>query len=480
MNHKKKLLETTFIIALGKLSTQIISYLLLPLFTSKMAVSEYGTYDLICTISLFVCPMLTLLMEESMFRFLIDSSSKDDRAKIVSQTLIYTGSSILVFIPLTILIMSVGLKATPFMIFSFVSFVVSNVAISSSNSMTRGLGKIKLYSWSNFILGMLNIALTIAMLLARPVAESLLWANTIANLLTSAFVFHRLRVSEYVSKPDIPLMKKMIKYSAPLVPNNISWVIITMSDRIILSSMISEAANGIYAMANRFPNIINVFYGYFHTAWKEQSAQIVKEEDRAKHFNSIYQDTVRILYAITLCLIAAMPFAFPIFIKEAYAESYIYIPIVMIATFYNNVSNYYGGIFTAYKKTKILGTTTMIAAVVNLAINLIFVKVIGIYAACISTLVANLIVYYYRKYKLKKIMKLREVKMLGPMILIIYVLFAYYTKYMGLPVGTYWALNTFGLIISVAYSIAINWNIIKPILNKIKSQTKKVTKKIGK
>ena len=473
MNHKKKLLETTFIIALGKLSTQIISYLLLPLFTSKMAVSEYGTYDLICTVSLFVCPVLTLLMEESMFRFLIDTTSKNEKSRIVSQTLCYTGASILVFVPLAILIMSLGLKASPFMIFTFVTFVISNVAISSSNSMTRGLGKIKLYSWSNFILGMLNIALTIAMLVSKPVAESLLWANSIANLLTSAFVFHRLNVWEYITKPEFPLMKKMIKYSAPLVPNNISWVIITMSDRIILSSMISEAANGIYAMANKFPNIINVFYGYFHTAWKEQSAQIVKDEDRAKHFNSIYLDTFRILYSITLCLIAAMPIAFPIFIKEAYAESYIYIPIVMIATFYNNVSNYYGGIFTAYKKTKILGTTTMVAAVVNLLINLLFVKFIGIYAACISTFVANLIVFYYRKYKLKELMKLKKIKMHGPMLIIIFVLFSYYTKYMGVPEGTYWTLTTVSLVISVGYSLMINWNIIRPIINKIK-------KKIGK
>ena len=73
-------------------------------------------------------------------------------------------------------------------------------------------------------------------------------------------------------------MKDMVKYSAPLVPNSISWSIINMSDRLILTGLVSSAANGIYAMANKFPNIINVLYGYFYTAWKESAARILGEK----------------------------------------------------------------------------------------------------------------------------------------------------------------------------------------------------------
>ena len=147
-----------------------------------------------------------------------------------------------------------------------------------------------------------------------------------------------------------------------------------MSDRIILTQMVSSAANGIYAMANKFPNIINVLYGYFYTAWKESAAKIVKEDNKNQYYNSIYHDAKRFLYAVTICLIAVMPFAFPIFINEAYDEAYVYIPIVMIATYYSNLSSFYGGIFSAYKDTKIMGTTTIVAAVINLVIDLLLVN----------------------------------------------------------------------------------------------------------
>ena len=101
MSHKSQLMKNTAIIAVGKLSTQILSYILLPLYTAKMAVAEFGTYDFVCTISLFLCPIITLLMEESMFRFLIDAKSDGERKKIITQTILYTTIGTLIFIPMT-------------------------------------------------------------------------------------------------------------------------------------------------------------------------------------------------------------------------------------------------------------------------------------------------------------------------------------------------------------------------------------------
>ena len=44
MSHQNERVKNTVIIAIGKMSTQILSYILLPLFTAKMIVSEYGTF----------------------------------------------------------------------------------------------------------------------------------------------------------------------------------------------------------------------------------------------------------------------------------------------------------------------------------------------------------------------------------------------------------------------------------------------------
>ena len=472
MNQKKQLVKNTIIIAIGKLSTQIISYILLPLYTAKLSPSEYGTYDFICTVSLFLCPIITLLMEESMFRFLIDAVSKGEKKKIISQTIIYTFLGTLVFIPLAVIVLNLTSDYSAFLIFAFIVFVISNIFIGLSNALARGLSKIKLYSLSNFILGIGTIILNIIFIVfLKAGAEGLLWANSIANIATALVIFYKLKLWKFIGKYNKPLMKEMIRYSVPLVPNSISWNIINMSDRIILTQILGSAANGIYAMASKFPNIISVIYGYFYTAWKESAARITKEDNQNKYYNSIYHDIKRLLFSVTLCLIAVMPFAFPVLINKTYDEAYIYIPLIMIATYYSNLSSYFGGIFSAYKDTKIMGTTTVGAAILNLVIDLLLVKQIGIYAACISTLVADLIIYFYRKNKLKKYIKLKELKFIGPCIIMIIVCIAYYTKYITfIPNIVYWILNAISLLIAITYSIVNNLNLIRPILNKIKSR----------
>lgn len=478
MSHQSQLVKNTIIIAIGKLSTQILSYLMLPFYTKHVSTSEFGTFDFICTVSLFLCPIITLLMEESMFRFLIDAETKAQKKKIISQTIIYTIIGTLVFIPIAAIVLNICTEYSPLLIFAFIAFVVSNIAIALSNSLARGLSQIKMYSVSNFILGALTIVFTLIVIFTKPDAVGLLFANLIANFVVAFYIFKKLKLTRYIGKYNNSLMKKMVKYSIPLVPNSISWSIINMSDRIILTNLVNPEANGIYAMANRFPNIINVLYGYFYTAWKETASKIIKEKNKEKFYNSIYHDMKRILYSITICLISAMPFAFPLFIKGDYGDAYVYIPIIIIATYYSNLSSFYGGIFSAYKDTKIMGTTTFVAAAINLIVDIMLVEKYGIYAACFSTLIADLIVYFYRKIKLKKYMKIKEVKLLGPILILTLVCIVYYTKYfIEMQDIVYLLINAVALLISIAYSIAINYKYLQSIIIKIREKvnTKKTT-----
>ena len=105
MNQKKELMKNTLIISIGKFSTQLVSFLLLPLYTSLLTTTEYGRYDLLNTISIFLIPCITLLMEEGMFRFLIDAKDDKEKGEVFSITTTTTTISFLVW---SILILIVG------------------------------------------------------------------------------------------------------------------------------------------------------------------------------------------------------------------------------------------------------------------------------------------------------------------------------------------------------------------------------------
>lgn len=463
---KKELMKNTIIIALGKFSTQVISYLLLPLYTSILTTSEYGIYDFLVTACIFIVPFITLLMEESMFRFLIDEKNDDGKRKVMSNACIYSILSMVVWCTILFIILSLlKYKYT----FIFVLYIISCIFITLTNSITRGMSKLKLYSLSNFILSILTIILNILFIaVIRLGVNGLLYSTIIANVVTSLFIFFKLKIYSYIKLKYVNKnkLREMVKYSYPLVPNSIGWSIINISDRIIITLFLGSSSNGIYAMANKFPNIMNTFSGFFFTAFKENASKVIKKKDYEEYYNNILNIVHNSFIAISLLLITIIPFIFNIFINKSFNEAYMYIPILVIALYYGNMSGFYGSLFVAFKETKLIGKSTIIGAVINIIVNLALIKFVGIYAAVLSTLFSNFIVNYYRKFKSKDYLNLEKLdNYYLSIFMMILVTILYYFKNIYL--------NIISLLIAIVYSYITNKNLIKDIKNMLKEKLHK-------
>ena len=460
MKQEKELIKNTFIIAMGKFSTQIVSFLLVSLYTAKLTTQEYGSYDLIVTIITFITPFITLTLEESMFRFLIDAKNKREEKSIITQTVLTILTMLSIACLLIFFIIKLfSINTTKF----FIPYVIAVVLMAMMNALVRGLGKIKLYSLSNFILSILTIVLNIVLILGTNLkVDGLLLSVIIANLVMVVFLSVRLHLRRYINPKLVnkKLMKDMLSYSIPLIPHSLSWTIINLSDRVIVTSFLGAASNGIYAISNKFPTIINTVYNYFAIAWKESAAKALHDDESTKYYNKIYISLRNIVYSATVVVIACIPFVFNILINKNYSEAYLYIPILVFSVYFSNMASFYGGIFSAYKQTKIIGSTTLVAAVINLAINLIFIKLFGIYAAAISTLISSVFLYVYRKKKIYELVNLKHSKDLNITILTTIVVFlAYYSGSIFFKLGA--------LLFAIGYAVIMNKDTIRFILKKI-------------
>lgn len=447
-------MKNTLIIAIGKFSTQVISYLLLPLYTSILTTSEYGIFDFLVTACIFVIPFITLLMEESMFRFLIDEDSDEGKRRVMSNACIYSIFSTIIWCLILFIVLTlIGYKYT----FVFILYIISCIFITLTNSITRGLSKLKLYALSNFILSAITIVLNVLFIAKfRFGVNGLLYSTIIANTITSIFIFFKLKVYKFIKFKLVRKdeLTKMVKYSYPLVPNSIGWSIINISDRIIVTFVLGSSENGIYAMANKFPNIMNTFSGFFFTAFKENASKAIKKKEYENYYNNILNIVHNSFITISLFLITVIPFVFNIFIKKDYVNAYDYIPILVIALYYGNMSGFYGSLFVAFKETKIIGTSTIVGAILNIIINIALIKFIGLYAAVISTLLSNYIVTIIRKEKLKKYMNLENIKhYYFSIFMLILVTCMYYMK-----TTTF---NIMALNITIVYSLVANKDLIK-------------------
>ena len=86
MGEARRLIKNTGIIAVGGMATKLVQFLLLPLYTSVLPPTEYGAVDYLNTIALFCVPVASLLMDEALFRFLIDCETEEDRRRAVTAT----------------------------------------------------------------------------------------------------------------------------------------------------------------------------------------------------------------------------------------------------------------------------------------------------------------------------------------------------------------------------------------------------------
>ena len=85
MNREKKLFKNTFILSVGGITTKFITFFLLPLYTKVLSTEEYGIVDLFNTIISLLLPIVTLQVEQSVFRYLIDCrDSKKEKLEIIS------------------------------------------------------------------------------------------------------------------------------------------------------------------------------------------------------------------------------------------------------------------------------------------------------------------------------------------------------------------------------------------------------------
>lgn len=470
MQEQKRLIKNTGIIAIGNISTKLVSFFLLPLYTSLLSTSEYGTIDYIFSIAAFCIPFVSLLMDESIFRFLIDTKTSDEKTSVISTASMLVLAGIVVFSIVGIPVMNVLRYSYTYYA---ISYVILNVIAGMLGALLRGIGRTDQYALFNFLLGALQVILNVIFIaVARMGISGMLIASILAQFIVSITFIIKEKIWAYikVNAFNRKLAKEMIVYSLPLIPNKVSWTIINLSDRIVLMNILGSAATGLYAVSYKFPNLMDTVYGFFYQAWKESSARILENGQEAERnfYNTIYSYLKNFMYAIVLGMIAFMPLVFHLLINENYYDAIFYVPVLLLGTYFSNISGFYGGIFTAYKDTRIMGTTTVIAAIINLTVNLALIHWIGIYAAAGSTLIANVVVYLYRKWKVKKYVALQECPLKTAASLVA----------TGIILALFYSENFICIlcscIIAIAYALITNKNMLLIVLKYIKGYGKKV------
>ena len=472
MNKEKQLIKNTAIVSIGKICTQLITFFLLPLYTALLTTEQYGVVDLMNTLVALFLPIVTLQIEQGIFRYLIDCREDiEGKRKIITTSMLFiTIQSVLYLVIFFIASSFINNEYKYFLATNLIAGMFSTILLQIS----RGLGDNFKYAVGSFISGVVIVVLNVIFIAGfKWGAYGMLAATLIGNVSCALYIFFSKKIYTYIKIKNFEksTLKEMLKYSIPLVPNMISWWVVDASNRTIVSSVLGVGMNGILSAATKFSNVISTLYSVFNLTWTESAAINIDSEDRDEFFSKILDFIIRFFGALILGIIAFMPFVFSIMINDNFGDAYYQIPILMLGSIFNIGTSFLGSIYVAKKITKEIAKTSILAAIINLVLCLSLVNFIGLYAASIATAISYFAMTAYRAIDSRKYVKLKVNKnvVISYIIILIITIVFYYIQIK--PICLVLA------IIVAIYAVVINKNSIKFILNLLNKKRKDITDK---
>ena len=403
VSHKGRitfLLGNTLVFALGGLAVKAVSLVLMPLYTTALTAGEYGTAELLNSAIEIVLPLLSLGVVEALYRFSID----DDVAKdeLFANSLLVLGGGI---VGTAVLCAFAGVVWGVEHVVSFFVLFCSVCFFKATTQLARGLGHVRRY----VVYGLINaVAMVVATYLllfrAHLGVDGYLWSFTIGYLVGGMVAF--LGSAEYrllvPFRADRVLLRRMLVYSLPLVPNLLSWWLVSVSGRYVVLWGSGVVAAGLFTAASKMPALVNIVASVFQQAWQYSTAREIGSPDRGAFFGAVLRGySLATLSAAGLVIALNRPIS-RLMLQAEFSEGWRYVPLLMLVASFGVISIFFESFYQALKNSGVLMASTMLGAVVNVVLAVVLVPFMGPWGAGLAGAVAYALVLVVRAHDLRR------------------------------------------------------------------------------
>ncbi len=397
----KTLGSNTVIFAIGNVMSKLILFLLMPLYTSAMTPSEYGFAELMSNGIDLLMPLATLCLYEAVFRFSIDSK-KNERILILSNSfrIIFWINLVVTFITIV-----ASLATRSFYPILFCIMLVTYSIRQIFAQFSRGIGDSKRFAISGilnaFVLGISNIILVGYFSYG---IYGYLISIAFGNVSSAIYLYFVVGLNSYL-KPqmnDKELLKEMLFFSVPMIPNSISWWFANISTRYILVMFEGLATAGIFTAISKLPSIINVLSSIFQQAWQFSASKEISKKDANSFFSKVFISYYTLIISSCSIIITFIPFIAKFLLQGDFFYAWSMIPLLLVSAVLNCFSVYFGSIYTASMNNKMIMISTIVGATVSVVSSFLLIPVFGIIGAIIATNLSYITINIMRYFDTKR------------------------------------------------------------------------------
>ena len=393
-----KLFRSTFVYTLSTLLNSAMPFFILPILTRHLTTSEYGVISMFNATVGITLPIISLGTSAAVQRKII-SNDKNSNQEYVFTALVIIVFSTLITLFLTFIFrkpLSVVLGIPYIVLYYTIIMSISSSFVNITSAILQVQNKIKIYVLYQNLSTFLNLSLSLYSIVVLKIgAMGRIYAIVYSKLifaLIGFYIVHKSVGYKFVLNrlffKDIILL-----YGLPLIPVGIKSTILTYTDRIFITNMMSISETGIYSVGNQFALPILLFTSSFNTAyvpWLFKKLEHDKREDRKKIVKFTYVYFILVMILGLVWPILSIPIL-TFFVDSNYQKASIYIFWLSLAYAFTGMQLMIVNYIYYYKKIRIYSFATIVIIFSNIVLNYILISKFGSVGAAQATMIADFI-----------------------------------------------------------------------------------------
>ncbi|MCK5739006.1 oligosaccharide flippase family protein [bacterium] len=389
---------------IGTIFERLLSFLMLPLFTNLLTRTQFGTYQLWIAAMVLLSPFLLLGLNSALIRFYAGAKSTYEQMTLFSTCFwtvlclgaVFCGIGVLFAKPLAVLLFDSAADTL------FVHFLMVTLLFDSLNMLGMNLLKIEqrapVFVLISLISGISVPLITVLLIVVYQfgVAGAIGAVVAVSAVKFCVIVVLVLR-RKLVKRVSFPVLRELLHFGLPFLPTVLAASLMVTIDRFLLREMAGLSVVGVYAAGCRLGMAIALFTKAFQYAWEPFISLVHEEENASILFGRIFTYYLLVTGMIFLNIsmmvenIVRLDFGKFTFFNAEYFSATAVVPIVMLgAVFYGMYVNFSAGAYIR-KKSRYYPLITIVAALLNLVLNLILIPVWGMVGAAWATAMAYLL-----------------------------------------------------------------------------------------
>lgn len=399
----KRTVKQTIVYALGNISTKLAGFILVPLYTAYLPVSEYGILGLIELVLQVMIILGGLGLASALIRWYSLPLSEEEKKKLLFTTTVtslavgaaFSLLSLIIAGPLAELLFGNGVtQARPSEFAYYIRLLTLSAAFELLLVVPLSLLRIQeravffsVLSFTRFaLLVIINwVLLTVYRLGIEGVLWGILLSTVVSYALLLPYLLRNIRFGFLV-----PQLKEMLRFGLPLMGAGLAIVVLNLGDRYLLKLLSTLESVGLYTLGYRIAGLISLLFvssfglGYYPAIFKIGRGP----EGRAFLSKTFMYFTFAVFWSVLVLSTLAPEILRLIAVNPVYWEADKVIFLLSVGFAFHGMFNVLLAGFFLEKRTGLITALVSGTVLLNIGLNTILIPRWDIIGAAVATVLS--------------------------------------------------------------------------------------------